>query len=448
MSIQTKALFVGENAELMARVREYLGDIKARHVGSFDELLSIIETNAEPDTALVFCVDGFENVPLPEIAQLLRVGFQSQPIFYVTLNPQNFDRQIMIKNGYNDAFLLPLDQDYLTKTVGRLTGVAAEDAFSAVRLVDIEPDTKLEFEIAIFMPRNNKHISLIHQGDQLVKERLDRLKTYKQNTIFVPANQMQAFYDYSARRLVELEDGARSSTERTEKLHESIRDFITGILSSSYSKTLSQGQQTTDNIRKVVEKYIIIKNGGTLYEKVMQEVGQSGDSYSHAGRVSTFAALFAMALRVGNVEDVAVAGVLHDVGHAQLPAPLQLKPESALTQDEFFHYREHPRLSLEAAQNRKLRLSDEVVEAITQHHEHFMGGGYPENLQGKRMRTSAQILALADRFDYLTRLESNLSPLDPEQALKRMNAEGIANPDLQLELQRVLKKQSQARKTA
>lgn len=443
MSTRAKALFIGEDTAPIAELRSYFGDLDMQDISSFDELMSTLESNSATDASLVFTVNGFSDVPIPEMAQFLRAGFQTQPIYFVTFDTQNFDRQILIKNGYTDAFLLPIDKDYMLKRIGKTIAASAPEAFSAVRLVDIEPDTKLEFEVAIFMPRNNKHIPLIHQGDRLGRERLERLKSFKQSTLFVPVSQMQAFYDYSARRIVELEDGSRSSTERSEKLQDSIRDFVTGILSASYSKNPGQGHQTTDNIRKVVERYISLKNPNSVYQKILDEVGQSGDSYSHTGRVSTFAALFSIALRLENTEEVASAGILHDIGMTLLPTALQTKPEAKMTKEEKELHQTHPLLSLEAAQKRKLLLSDQVVEAVTQHHERFKGGGYPANLTGRRIKPTAQIVALADCFDYLTRLEANVSPLEPEQALRRMSDEGIANPDLLLELQRTLKKQKE-----
>jgi len=445
---QIKALFIGDNFEQIAEVRECLGELEVRQVPMPDELMAFLESESRSEVDVIFTVSGLMDVPAAELAQLLRVGFPSQPIYFVAFDLGAFDREVMIKNGYNEAFLIPADREYFVKTVGRATKAAAEQEFSSVRLVDIEPDTELEFEVAVFLPLNNRYVPLSRQGDRLVRERLERLKSHKQNTIFVPVNQMQAFYDYSARRLLELEDGARSSTEAGEKLQSSIRDFVTGIVSSSYSRQLAQGKQTTDNIRKVVEKYILLKNGEPWFGRIMNEVGQTGDAYSHAGRVSTFAALFAIALRASNAADVALAGILHDLGVMLLPARLQNKSVLQMTKDEIEEYKAHPGLSLRVVQDRKLPLSDDVVYAIIQHHERYAGGGYPENLNGRRVKLSAQILALADRFDYLTRVEANLSPLDPGQAIERMNAEGIAHPDLQNELRRIFKTQMRAVKSA
>ena len=399
--------------------------------------MAFVESGTEPEIDIVFTVTGMSNIPMPEMAQLLRTAFSRQPIYFVAFDFPSFDREAMLKNGYTDAFVLPIDREYMIKRVGRSLGVAADEAFSSVRIIDIDPDTKLDFEVAVFLPLNNKYVPLIRQGDRLVRERLERLKQHKQKAIFVPVNQMQAFYDYSARRLVELEDGARSSTERAEKLQESIRDFVTGIVSASYSKHLTQGKQTTDNIRKVVEKYVLLKSGENWYERIMNEVGQSGDSYSHAGRVSTFAALFAIALRVPNTADLAVAGILHDLGVTFFPSNFHSKKETQFTEEEFEHYKTHPVVSLQAMQERKLPFNDHVVNAVLQHHERFSGGGYPDNLQGRKMKIPSQILALADRFDYLTRIEASISPLDPTQAIARISAEGIAHPDLQNELRRI-----------
>lgn len=188
--------------------------------------------------------------------------------------------------------------------------------------------------------------------------------------------------------------------------------------------------------------------GGSLYEKIMEEVRQSGDSYSHAGRVNTYAALFAIALRTSNAEDVAVAGILHDVGVSLLPPEIQTKPEHGITKEELDLFRTHPQLTLDAAKNRKLLLGDMVIDAIVQHHERFIGGGYPANVEGRRMKAPTQLLALADRFDYLTRLEANLSPLEPEQALRRISAEGIVNSEMILDIPRIFNRKQPSKQSA
>jgi HD-GYP domain-containing protein (c-di-GMP phosphodiesterase class II) len=445
---ELKALFIGDSIGQVAEIRECLGKLETRHISSLDDLMTTLESRTETEVDMVFTIIGLTEIPLPEMAQLLRVAFPLQPIYFVAFDLRSFDRHVMLKNGYTDAFLMPIDRNYLIKTVGRSVGVAVEEAFSAVRLVDIDADTKLDFEIAVFLPLNNKYVPLIHQGERLVRDRLERLKQFKQKTIFVPVNQMQAFYEYSARRLMDLEDGARSSTERSEKLQESIRDFVTAIVSASYSKHLAQGKQTTDSVRKVVEKYILLKNGESWHDRIMGEIGQSGDSYSHAGRVSTFAALFAIALRVSNAADLAVAGILHDLGITFFPSNFHTKSETHFSKEEYEQFKTHPVVSLTAMQERKLPFNDDVVTAVLQHHERFTGGGYPENLQGRKMKVSAQVLALADRFDYLTRVEANISPLDPTQAIERISAEGIAHPDLQNELRRIFKRLVQHKSAA
>lgn len=433
-----KALFVGENADQVEHVRAQCAGFNAsnsRILCDPEELMAVVEsgveTGGEVDSVdVVFAVDEFSGLPASEVAQILRVGFHNRPVLFISTQIGKFDRGVVMKNGFDEAFLLPIDKDQLDRTIARLIGTIATEVYSPVRLVDIEADTKLDFEIAIFLPRNNKHVALLRQGDKLNQERLDRLRAYRQTTVFVASEQMSAFYNYSARRLVELEDGAQSSTERLEKLQSSVRDFITGILSASYSQNIAQGRQATVNIRKVIDQYILLKNPNSIYQRVLDEVGQKGDAYSHAGHVSTYSALFSMAAQVGSPNEVAAAALLHDVGISMLPPEIQVLPESKMSKDELLVYRTHPKHSLDTLQSRKLLLGDDAISAVLEHHERFSGGGYPNNLDGKRVNVNSQILGLSDAFDYLTRLQANLSPLEPVQAMRRMLAEGIVNPEI------------------
>jgi len=55
-----------------------------------------------------------------------------------------------------------------------------------------------------------------------------------------------------------------------------------------------------------------------------------------------------------------------------------------------------------------------------QHHEHFDGTGYPNGIFGDRMCKEAQLLAIADRFDYLTAIRPGKPTLSPFEAVNQL----------------------------
>lgn len=115
-----------------------------------------------------------------------------------------------------------------------------------------------------------------------------------------------------------------------------------------------------------------------------------------------------LALRMGKVlglaadkqEALMIAGMLHDVGMLALPDSLLLK-RSGLDDEEWDQMKSHS----EAAISILSRFStfSGLREAVLYHHERWDGKGYPEGLAGNAIPLGAQILALCDTYDALTR---------------------------------------------
>ncbi len=68
------------------------------------------------------------------------------------------------------------------------------------------------------------------------------------------------------------------------------------------------------------------------------------------------------------------------------------------------------------------------MKAIAQHHERYNGSGYPKGLQGDRISKEAQVLSLADEFDYLTRLVEGKPQLNAKQAVEKLRTEQMGDP--------------------
>jgi HD-GYP domain-containing protein (c-di-GMP phosphodiesterase class II) len=161
---------------------------------------------------------------------------------------------------------------------------------------------------------------------------------------------------------------------------------------------------------------------------MLQITGAEGGSYSHAGNVATFGALFSLASGIGKPEDIALAGLLHDLGLADVPAEVQMKSESERTQAEEIEYRKHVDRVMEIIKARKMILPDSVTKAIHQHHERWSGTGYPRGLPGDRITKEAQILALADVFDEMTISREGTARMNPAAAFRKIYDENLNNP--------------------
>ena len=131
---------------------------------------------------------------------------------------------------------------------------------------------------------------------------------------------------------------------------------------------------------------------------------EARDPYTsgHSRRVARNSRLIAHAigLREKQVERVAVAALLHDVGKIhEVFAPILSKP-GRLTAEENAIMQTHPIKSEELI--RTVSELKDVVKPIRHHHENWDGTGYPDGLVGENIPIASRIIMFADTIDAMT----------------------------------------------
>ena len=98
------------------------------------------------------------------------------------------------------------------------------------------------------------------------------------------------------------------------------------------------------------------------------------------------------------LRELAVGGLVHDVGKLAVPNEILQKP-GALTDDEFDVIKRHPELGSDLV--RELGFSAQVAKLVLDHHERLDGSGYPRGLGAPDLDIETRILAVCDVFDAL-----------------------------------------------
>lgn len=121
----------------------------------------------------------------------------------------------------------------------------------------------------------------------------------------------------------------------------------------------------------------------------------------HSRRVADLARRIAhhMGLEGQAVQDVFLAGLLHDIGKIGLPDMLLARSLTDMGGEDVALYRKHPI----AGEQALMALEDlrEAAQLVRWHHERFDGKGYPDGLIGELIPLGARILAIANDFDGL-----------------------------------------------
>ncbi len=152
---------------------------------------------------------------------------------------------------------------------------------------------------------------------------------------------------------------------------------------------------TKDTVEGLMENY-------TLVHVVKNLRGSDDYTYQHSVNVGILAGIIGRWLKVDEerLQILVLAGMLHDIGKAQIPLEILNKP-GKLTPEEFEIMKKHTVLGYDMLKQIK-GVPDEVVQSCLQHHERIDGSGYPFGLTAERIHDFSKIIAVADTYDAVT----------------------------------------------
>lgn len=141
----------------------------------------------------------------------------------------------------------------------------------------------------------------------------------------------------------------------------------------------------------------------------------------HSERIAELGASIAdeLGLDADTVENIRIAGRLHDVGKIGIREAVLNKP-GPLTPDEYEHVKDHVRISVEILA--PLQHVAGSLQFVQDHHEHWDGRGYPNGKLGPDISIGGRILAAADAFDALTSHRAYRQPTPPRETLEYLRS--------------------------
>jgi diguanylate cyclase (GGDEF)-like protein/putative nucleotidyltransferase with HDIG domain len=154
---------------------------------------------------------------------------------------------------------------------------------------------------------------------------------------------------------------------------------------------------TPDELAAVAERHARLRAAESLIKVVDAKDVYAG---AHSQSVSRLVVGIARAMDLDDetVEQVRLAGLLHDLGKIAVPDRILQKP-GKLDADEMKTMREHAELGYRLLEG--LGVSP-VDRWIRHHHEWWDGSGYPLGLAGEDIPLGSRIILVADAFDAMT----------------------------------------------
>ncbi|MBC7320413.1 HD domain-containing protein [bacterium] len=186
---------------------------------------------------------------------------------------------------------------------------------------------------------------------------------------------------------------------------------------------ITQEEVLKEALRKKIEE---IKESLIQTIEVLSSIVEIKDPYTfeHQKKVSLISCAIAKQLGLSQeiVEQIQIAGLLHDIGKIGIPAEVLNKP-GKLSQLEFEIIKLHPEVGYRLL--KKIKPLEHVADIVLQHHERLNGSGYPRGIKGDSIVLPARIIAVADVLEAM----SSHRPYRPAYPIEKVLEELINGRD-------------------
>lgn len=187
----------------------------------------------------------------------------------------------------------------------------------------------------------------------------------------------------------------------------------------------------TDYLLKIYKDTREAASDGDLLLDMLYSMVPTEDNmtYAHCFNSALIAGVFSEWLKHDETlqNNLILCGYLYDIGKLKLPAKLIWKP-GRLTDFEFNWMKTHTKMGVELLEGQNLQ--NEILDAVSMHHERCDGSGYPGKLHGDSIPYTALFTGIVDSYEAMTSARTWRASLCPFQVIANFERGGLYQYDM------------------
>lgn len=302
-----------------------------------------------------------------------------------------------------------------------------------IRVSTILPTRPTTFDLFIMI--NGRFVHYLRPGEVLRAEKIASLD--RADVFYVREEQRPDYKRYVFDRMNE--DGIETRV-KAQILRESSLTLAEEIFEQpEVDRALSDSKEIVTNFIDFMEthpegmSHLISLSGHDFY------------TYNHSLDVGIYSLGLGHAVNYdkADLHELGRGALFHDIGKRNVAVEIICKT-GPLSDAEWAQMQRHPQYGLRILTDHGC--SEAMKACSFEHHESFLGNGYPQQLTGPEIHPMARIVAITDCYDALTTKRSYNKPMSPQAALEFMSTK-LANrydPDLLKAMNSVLFRMNKA----
>lgn len=345
--------------------------------------------------------------------------------------------------GFNQIFQIPLDEELFTNRIFEKVplDIAQKDLkfdhLLRVNLPLLRDLDRAPFDVFMYLPSNRRIMLYFREGLPIEKSQLEKFDKNKNYALFIRKSNIAKYKEYSAVGLLSIKDNpVLSDDEKIQTIQDNVH-LMMGPFFADGEMSDEEGRQTVMQIQGILRGLQIQPS---ISEETLVSLeklaAQKMTNASHSNNVAAYCALFGIALGLKNLDELRLGGLLHDVGLADLPVELLGRDEKKMSTEDRARYHLHPGNGKTDVINRKVPVTESVLNMILYHHERPDGSGYPYGKMKADIPIEAQLCSFADEFDKLTSLREGYRCYSAKEALLLLSGQAgepasvVFNPEV------------------